>query len=94
MRLIISIIFVHLRNSDLRSVLSIIVDPSVTLQVLDELAQVIRVDLISFKCISSSIHELNHLQFRGIRSNALLLHLYFVLFDSLHLISQLLSVVR
>ena len=74
--------------------LSIIVHSSVALQVLDELAQVIRIDLISFECIRSPIHELDHVHFGGIRSYALLLHLYFVLFDSLHLISQLLSVVR
>ena len=82
----------HLRSSDLRSV-SVIVHSPVSLQFLDKLAQVIGVDLITIEGISPPIHELNHVHLRGVRPNSLLLHLYFVLLDALHLVRELLPVV-
>ena len=85
-------VFLHLRNSDLRSV-SVIVNSAVALELLNDLAQVVRVNLISIESVRSLVHELYHFHLRGVRPNALLLHLYFVLLDALHLVGKLLAVI-
>ena len=82
----------HLRNSDLRSV-SVIVNSAVALQLLNDLAQVVRVDLVPIESVSSRVHELYHFHLGGVRPDALLLHLYFVLLDPLHLVGKLLAVI-
>ena len=60
---------------------------------LEKFAQTIWVDLVAIKCIRPFVHEVNRFLLRWVRSNALLLHLYFVLLDPFHLIAELRTVV-